>query len=1068
MRIDKVEIYGFGHLKDVEFTFHDGINIVEGMNEAGKTTLMSFIRAILFGFARRVRGNEQRYEPLDGGRFGGAIHLTDEDGLSYRVERVYRRKVKGDVTVYLPDGGSAGEEMLSRLIGQINEKVFKQIFAFGLGELQEIENLREEEINQFIYTAGTGDGQLIQRAQKSLSDREQQLFKKGGSKSIINMKLNDLRDTYQELQRLRQENAEYDRLTEELERVTQDMERVDRTVEEYQRLLAWQEKLLQQYDAFESYVEMEDRLKGIPVVEDFPENGVVRLDTLEENIREKTAELAELKERRDQLIRELQSVDRRRNLLEQREEIEHLREDVNIYREYVEQVNRLRSNQRRLEQQLDDTISRLGPAWNRDRILHVDTSTAVRKQLDEFSRRLDQIREEKMTAENRWHTAQKEVERASRIYSDWLKNEPHSPDWVGVHDHDGAEKDVLYRETIDKHQQGVERSRVLFDQLRELDHEIMALKDRLRSRTDWKQVFMQTTATSGENPVKKWGLIAITFLFPLILFVVLQSWYVPAATFVVLALINWFQLKSKDENSALIQLREIDRLVKEEEAQLQVKQQEKKQLQLQLEGHFQQFGQSVTSDYEQVWKQWSVQLEEWKDQYRDWRDWRKLTDEKGAALKEAEDNLHEIKKELQHLKGTEEEASGQWIEWLLQYRFIEEKDWISPELVQDMIRDIETGRDILRRLEDIKEEIDRHQQFITSFTNRLNELLQKIDISISGHQPEFQIRQLFQMLEEEKEKEVRIQKLEDKKTDVEDQIRRVEHRIIAEKEEIDQLLERGGAKDPEEFRRSASYYEERIRLLSQRDEIMQSFRRLTGNDEEKLNRFLQSLQQSSKNTIEEKLWELERQVREMKEQQKQLWDHRAKLKTQIDQLATGETLSDYNFRYHRLAGELQEYAREWAVTVITQHVMQKAMEVYEREKQPGVLKQASRYLHIITGGRYVRVLAPLNENKIEVERIDGRRLEPVYLSRGTVEQLYLAMRFALVEEYGKHIILPMVLDDIFVNFDPLRMKHAIRAIQEVASRRQVFFFTCHPHISQLFTEGNIDYHKIYLDDPSAG
>ncbi len=1070
MKIDKVEIYGFGHLKDVELTFNDGINIVEGMNEAGKTTLMSFIRAVLFGFSRRGRGTEQRYEPLDGGQLGGALHLTDGDGITYRVERVFRRRVKGDVTVYLPDGGSAGEEVLSRLIGQINEKVFKQIFAFGLSELQELENLREEEINHFIYTAGTGDGQVIQKAQKSLSDREQELFKKAGSKSIINMKLNEIRDIYQELQRLRQENAEYDRLIEELDRVNHELERLNRNVDEYQHQLVWQEKLLQQYDAFESYLEMEDRLQGIPVVDDFPENGVVRLDTLEQNIRDKTAELNDLKERKDRLIQEMQSIDCNDNLLDHREEIEHLREDVNIYREYTEQAGRLQSDQRRLEQKLDDTIFRLGPSWNRDRIRDMDTSTAVRKKLDEFSRRLNQLREQKLTAENRRQTAQKEVERATRLHQDWLQKEPSLPEWICDRDRidDEAGKENQYMETIEQHQQGVDTSRSLLDQMKEIDLDIASIEDRVRSRTDLKQGLMQTTAASGEHPARRWGSIAVTFLFPILLFFILESWYIPLATFIVLVLINWNRIKGDNRDGASLQLRELDRLMKEEKDQLELKQREKKQVQSRLEQLFQQFQQNPSSGYEQTWKQWSLQLEEWKEQYRDWKDWHKLKKEKWSVLKEAEENLLEANREFDHIERTGEEVSGEWLEWLQQLRFIEEKEWISPELVQEMIRDIEGGRDILRRLDDIKEEIDRRQQFITSFTGRLIDLQKQTGISIGEHQPEYQIRHLYQMLEDEKQKELRIKQHEEKSTEVEEQIGRTEHRIAAEIEERNQLLERGGAKDPEEFRRRAFYYEERRQLSGKRDEILQSFRRLTGNDEEKLNQFLQSLHSSSRTTVEEQLGELERQLRDMKDQLEQLREQRVQLKTRIDHLASGETLSEFNYQYHRMAGELEEYAREWAVTVVTQHVMQKAMEVYEREKQPAVLKQASRYLQTITGGRYIRVLAPLNENKIEVERVDGRRLEPVYLSRGTVEQLYLAMRFALVEEYGNHIILPMILDDIFVNFDPVRTKQAIRAVQEVASQRQVFFFSCHPHISQLFTEEKVNYRKIYLEGPSAG
>jgi len=67
------------------------------------------------------------------------------------------------------------------------------------------------------------------------------------------------------------------------------------------------------------------------------------------------------------------------------------------------------------------------------------------------------------------------------------------------------------------------------------------------------------------------------------------------------------------------------------------------------------------------------------------------------------------------------------------------------------------------------------------------------------------------------------------------------------------------------------------------------------------------------------------------------------------------------------------------------------------------------------------------------------------LSTGTAEQLYLAMRFGLVEHFGREAeSLPVVMDDILVNFDPERAERAARSIEELATRHQVLYFTCHP------------------------
>ena len=107
----------------------------------------------------------------------------------------------------------------------------------------------------------------------------------------------------------------------------------------------------------------------------------------------------------------------------------------------------------------------------------------------------------------------------------------------------------------------------------------------------------------------------------------------------------------------------------------------------------------------------------------------------------------------------------------------------------------------------------------------------------------------------------------------------------------------------------------------------------------------------------------------------------------------------------------------------------------------------------MTEGRYARVIAPLDGGDIQVERADGVRLSPQLLSRGTAEQLYLAMRLALVREYANHVDpLPVVFDDIFVNFDPGRSRTTFKAIRDMCTTHQVLLFTCHPHLVKQVEE----------------
>ena len=85
MRIRDIQIDGFGVWSGLKLSeLSDELNVFYGPNEAGKTTLMQFVRAMLYGFSPERRG---RYlPPLRAGRPGGALAAT-LDGKQYSISR---------------------------------------------------------------------------------------------------------------------------------------------------------------------------------------------------------------------------------------------------------------------------------------------------------------------------------------------------------------------------------------------------------------------------------------------------------------------------------------------------------------------------------------------------------------------------------------------------------------------------------------------------------------------------------------------------------------------------------------------------------------------------------------------------------------------------------------------------------------------------------------------------------------------------------------------------------------------------------------------------------------------
>src|SRR6185369_13752395 len=123
MKIRGWSIDGFGVFHDSSVAgLPDGLTVLHGANEAGKSTLLEFLRRVLFGVPESSNG--AAYPPVRGGRHRGRLVVGDDRGevivereLDQRHPPLLRR----------PDGSGLEPSMLSRLLGGADERLFRSV-----------------------------------------------------------------------------------------------------------------------------------------------------------------------------------------------------------------------------------------------------------------------------------------------------------------------------------------------------------------------------------------------------------------------------------------------------------------------------------------------------------------------------------------------------------------------------------------------------------------------------------------------------------------------------------------------------------------------------------------------------------------------------------------------------------------------------------------------------------------------------------------------------------------------------------------------------------------------------
>lgn len=267
MRIDGWHVDGFGILRDFDQSdLPPGVTVLLGENEAGKSTLLAFVRAMLFGFPDG-RSKERSYPPLLGGRHGGKLVLRDPSEALWVVQRFSdERKTLG---VLRPDGSVGDAADLGDLLGGADAQLFKSVFAFGLDELQMLESLTGEGVRDRIFSAGiSGAGKSAREVMRGLEQSQDALLKQRAGKARINDIVRDillvdedakaarvLAGRYQQLLR---DEAQQSGLADELQ---SDRDRLQRQKTEAEAFI----ELRPQWDDLE---EMRLELKNLPKVID--------------------------------------------------------------------------------------------------------------------------------------------------------------------------------------------------------------------------------------------------------------------------------------------------------------------------------------------------------------------------------------------------------------------------------------------------------------------------------------------------------------------------------------------------------------------------------------------------------------------------------------------------------------------------------------------------------------------------------------------------------------------------------------------------------------------------------
>ncbi|MCR5813322.1 MAG: AAA family ATPase [Desulfovibrio sp.] len=387
---------------------------------------------------------------------------------------------------------------------------------------------------------------------------------------------------------------------------------------------------------------------------------------------------------------------------------------------------------------------------------------------------------------------------------------------------------------------------------------------------------------------------------------------------------------------------------------------------------------------------------------------------------------------------------------------------LNPQTASEALKCMQDCLALESTVENAKEVLEQTQSEVQSFEQTLAESLtragQAAPVAAEGQVDWLGCLDHLLALAQHMERKQQESELLDKRLKEEEKelgMCRAEHDKA--QEEIDDLLAKADCANAEAFRSKASQHALYEKTNLARKELESNLAVLAGS--QSLQDFLLGFEQDERAVQERRNDQITFTLQNIEQEKSQILKDLATSEGKLEQLAGDESLATSLQQRANLKSEMQEQALQWMRLALAQALLKKTREQFERERQPAILKTASEMIQRITDNRWQGVRMSLDQTRtLRLQNAQGDFLPPEVLSRGTQEQVFLALRLAYIVGHAEYAEpLPLLMDEILVNFDRGRARRTALELARLASgaygnTHQIFYFTCHPESVELLRE----------------
>ncbi len=378
---------------------------------------------------------------------------------------------------------------------------------------------------------------------------------------------------------------------------------------------------------------------------------------------------------------------------------------------------------------------------------------------------------------------------------------------------------------------------------------------------------------------------------------------------------------------------------------------------------------------------------------------------------------------------------------------------VTPQVAQHVLELRQQAEEVWVSAAQIQKRLDDMQTNLQNYRQRLNPLAVRLQIACDELADDQLIGELQRRLVLAQEKSTLFKELQQRFSDQQYRLDELENERAVVQVDLQMLLADAQVERPDAL---VEVEQHNLELEKFEVELQQVELQLTELASGKpLDSFIEDVSAGDMQELQIQLEPLTAQLQLLQRQLDESNTAIGERRNELRRFDGGATAAELEQQIQQVLASLRSDAEHYARLKLSTVVLDEALRRYKEKNQGPIVLRASELFSQLTLGSFVglRVDFVEDENVLVGIRRNQQTVPVDAMSEGTSDQLFLALRLASLEIYfDQHQPIPVIIDDILINFDDERATAALIALQQLSRRTQVIYFTHHPHVLRLLGE----------------